>query len=306
MKKRLATISGVTLTLICAGFFAFALAYSSPGKASGYVNDFANILDAGTKTTLEQKLVGFETKTSHEVTVVTIPSLDGDYIENYAEKLFKEWGIGKKDVDNGILFLVAPNDREVRIEVGYGLEGALVDSEANTIIQDYVLPEFKADNYAGGIVAGVDGIITATEGEIVSTNSSSSSSMSVNWGEIFFFVIFAFFWAMNIIVQILASSKSWWLGGVLGGSAGLLMTFFGFFGVTLTFGLIVSAILAALGLLIDYFVSKNSESILKKFGRDSNGTWIGGGGFGGGSSSGGSFGGFGGGGSGGGGSSGSW
>lgn len=305
MRKKLAQISGVLATLVCAGFFAFTLAYTSPGKPSGYVNDFANILDGATKASLEAKLIAFEQSSKHEITVVTIPTLGDDYIENYAVKLFEEWGIGKGDVDNGILFLIASNDRKVRIEVGYGLEGALVDSEANTIIQEYVLPQFKANNYSLGIEAGVNGIIAATEGEIVSTNSSSRSGTNVNWGEIFFFIIFAFFWAINILIQILASSKSWWLGGVLGGGAGLLLTFFGLFGVTLTFGLIVSVVLAISGFIFDYVVSKNSESILKRFGRDSNGTWIGGGGFGGGSSRGG-FGGFGGGGSGGGGSSGSW
>lgn len=303
MTKRLARFASVTFTLIGAGFFAFAVAYTSPGNPTGFVNDFANIIDESTQAALETKLSAFEVSTTHEIVVVIIPTLGDDYIENYAVKLFEEWGIGKKDSDNGILFLVALDDKKVRIEVGYGLEGALVDSEVNTIIQDYVLPKFRENNYVGGIESGVDGIIAATEGEEV---SNASSVANVNWSEIAFFIIFALFWGVNILIQIFASSKSWWLGGVLGGGAGAIITLLGLFGVTITLGLFISFILAILGLILDYFVSKNASSILSKFSKGGRGgPWIGGGGFGGGSSSGG-FGGFGGGGSGGGGSSGSW
>lgn len=302
MNKRLTKVTGVFFTLLAVSLFSYAYAYVSPGKSVGFVNDFASIISPEKQSELETTLRAFEEKTSHEVVVVTIATLGDDYIENYALKLFEEWKIGKEGADNGILFLIAPNEKKVRIEVGYGLEGALVDSEANTIIQEYVLPAFRTNDYEKGIVFGVEGIISATEGEVVSTKSGMSSN--VNWGEIGFFVLFALFWGFNILIQILASSKSWWLGGALGAGAGVVMTVFSFFGITLVLGIILSVFLGVLGLLFDYLLSKNSEAILKKFSAGNNGPWGGAGGFGGGSSGG--FGGFGGGRSGGGGSSGGW
>lgn len=304
MTRKLAQIGGVLTTLVCAGFFAFVLAYTSPGAPTGFVNDFANIIDDDTQAKLETQLSAYKQSSNHEVVVVTVQSLGGDYIENYAVKLFEEWGIGDKEKDNGILFLIASEDKKVRIEVGYGLEGALVDSEANQIIQSYIIPPFKENNYSLGIANGVEQIIKATEGEIIDV---PNKGQSVNWEEIIFFIIFGVIFAINVLIQVLASSKSWWLGGVLGGLAGGIITLLGLFGVSLFFGLIITFGLALLGLLLDYFVSKNAGSILRHFGKSDN--WPGGfgggiGGFGGGSSGG--FGGFGGGGSGGGGSSGSW
>lgn len=115
MKRFLAVIA------VCAALVAtplIARAYQSPGKPAGYVNDYAGLLSSGQKSALNDQLTAFEKETSNEISVVTIASLEGDTIENYAEKLFQEWGIGKADKDNGVLLLVARDDREVRIEVG--------------------------------------------------------------------------------------------------------------------------------------------------------------------------------------------
>ncbi len=301
MFKKLTRIHSVFLTLFVVGFFVCAYAYVSPGSPAGYVNDFASIIEDGVQSALEVKLSELEASTSHEVVVVTIPTLGGDYIENYAVKLFEEWGIGKANADNGVLLLVAVQEREVRIEVGYGLEGALVDSEVNTIIQERIIPAFKKGDYGQGVSLGVDGIIEATQGEVVPTTVPVEP---VNWEEILFFIIFAFVWGVNIVIHLFAHTKSWWLGGVLGGGAGFLITFFGFFGVGLTFGIVLSVFLALLGLGVDYFLSKHGVAILKYLGdRRGGGGWSSGGGFGGSS---GGFGGFGGGGSGGGGASGRW
>jgi len=132
------------------------LAYSSPGSPTGYVNDFAGILSSDTKKTLETKLSSLDASTSAQLSVVTIKSLDGDTIENYAEKLFKEWGIGQKGKDNGVLLLVAVDDHKLRIEVGYGLEGALTDAESSNIIRNTITPEFKKGDYNKGITNGVE------------------------------------------------------------------------------------------------------------------------------------------------------
>src|SRR3989338_3070382 len=150
-----------------------AHAYYNPGTPDGFVNDFAGIIEAETKQQLEQKLSAFAATTSNEIAVVTINNLDGDYIENFSAQLFKEWGVGKANEDNGILLLVAVDDRQMRIEVGYGLEGALTDAQANWIINNELKPAFQDQEYGAGIAKAVDTIISATEGEYVPVDTGS-------------------------------------------------------------------------------------------------------------------------------------
>jgi uncharacterized protein len=146
-------------------FSTITLAYSSPGKPVNYVSDFANVLTDSQEAQLNSKLEAEEKNTSNEISVVTINSLDGDTIENYAVKLFEEYKIGKKDKDNGALLLIAVNDHKLRIEVGYGLEGVLTDLESYQIITNDITPEFKNGNYFSGIDKGTDSIIKSIEGE---------------------------------------------------------------------------------------------------------------------------------------------
>ncbi|MDP2389803.1 MAG: TPM domain-containing protein, partial [Acidobacteriota bacterium] len=123
-------------------------------KPDGYVNDFAGILDAATRARLEQRLKEVEAASSSEIAVATVKSLEGMSVEEYTTRLFKEWGVGQEKTDNGVLILVAPNDREIRIEVGYGLEGVLPDGLAGEIRDEQFLPRFRDDDYSGGISAG--------------------------------------------------------------------------------------------------------------------------------------------------------
>lgn len=127
-------------------------------KPSGYVNDFANLLDEAARARLTERLRDVEAQTSSEIAVATVPSLDGMSIEEYANRLFKEWGVGQEKVDNGVLIVVAPNEREMRIEVGYGLEGVLPDGLAGEIRDQQFLPRFRDNDYAGGITDGVNRI----------------------------------------------------------------------------------------------------------------------------------------------------
>lgn len=278
-----------------------ALAYTSPGQPAGFVNDFAGAIDDTIEDSLESDIASFEQKTTHEISVVTIKSLGGDDIESYANTLFREWGIGKKDADNGVLFLVSIDDRKMRIEVGYGLEGALTDVETQHIQDDIVRPAFREGDYGGGISSAVSEIERAIEGEVISETSSSASSGG--WLDAIFEnlggVIFFLFILGAFLESMLAPSKSWWLGGIIGMIAG------GIIGAIAT-SWIVIPIFAALGLLFDYFVSRNYRPGRRDGGGDSS--FFGGGWSSGSSSSSGgsSFGGFGGGSSGGGGSSSSW
>ncbi|MHB9019432.1 MAG: TPM domain-containing protein [Minisyncoccota bacterium] len=271
------------------------LAYTNPGQPVGFVNDFAGVLNAQEKLVLEEKLSNFSKTYGNEIAVAIVSDLGGDYIENYAVDLFKDWGIGMKGLDNGALILVAINDRQMRIEVGYGLEGSLTDAQSNWIINNVMKPAFQANNYYAGIDGAVDKIISVTQGEKIPSDQSSANSFNFPVEDIFFFVIFI----IMFLASILGRSRSWWAGGVLGGIAGVII---GFIKGFLYFGLFSILVLIPLGLLFDFMVSR-SYAKHKLLGTVP--WWIGrGGGRGGGGFGG--FGGFGGGRSGGGGSSGRW
>ena len=129
------------------------------------VNDFAGILSASQRQTLESALVAYDDSTSTQIAVVTVPTLNDYDVADYAVQLGEKWGIGRKQKDNGLLLLVAPNERKVTIQVGYGLEGAIPDATAKTIISQRIIPYFKQNNYPGGIAAGVQGLMQAAAGE---------------------------------------------------------------------------------------------------------------------------------------------
>lgn len=126
---------------------------------SGRVVDAAHVLDWNTLVALDRKLAAQEAKASDQFVVATIPSLQGTSIEDYANQLFRHWKLGQAKQNNGVLLLVAPNERKVRIEVGYGLEGVLTDAVAGTIIRTAIVPSFKAGDMAAGVVKGADAVI---------------------------------------------------------------------------------------------------------------------------------------------------
>ncbi len=145
-----------------------ALLFLLPGAAqadpsfpplTGRVVDAAHILAPEQAAALDAKLAGFEQSTKQQVVVATIPDLQGYDIADYGYQLGRAWGIGQKDVNNGVVLIVAPNDRKLRIEVGYGLEGVLTDALSGQIIRSVITPRFKAGDLAGGINAGVDEIM---------------------------------------------------------------------------------------------------------------------------------------------------
>ena len=127
--------------------------------ASGYVNDFTNTFSKSWINQTGQLVQNVEKETSCEIAVAVIDSLEGYSIEEYAAGLFNEWGIGKKDKDNGVLLLVALSDRKLRIEVGYGLEGVLTDLQAKVIIEEVIIPRFSSNKYESGIYNGVIAIV---------------------------------------------------------------------------------------------------------------------------------------------------
>jgi uncharacterized protein len=119
----------------------------------GFINDYAGILSSDTRQKLENFLTEFERKTGAEIAVVTVTTTSPLTIEQYAVELFQKWGIGKKGKDNGILLLAASADRKVRIEVGYGLEGAVTDLQSKVIIEELIIPNFKKGDYDNGVTS---------------------------------------------------------------------------------------------------------------------------------------------------------
>lgn len=144
--------------LVCVSMLpAVVFAYTSPGAPDGYVNDFAQILTVDEHGRLESMMEAYASRTSREIAIVTISTLGGDTIEQYAASLFQEWGIGKKTEDNGVLLLVAPQDRKLRIEVGYGLESILTDAKSAGVING-TLPLFEQKKYALALEQVANGI----------------------------------------------------------------------------------------------------------------------------------------------------
>jgi uncharacterized protein len=145
-------------------------------KNGTWVTDTAGTLDANTVALLNDRAAAFERATTGEIAIVVIRSLDGVSIEDAAVKLFQMWGIGKKDRDNGLLFLWSTGDRRVRVEVGYGLEGALPDGKVGAILDQYVIPRFRANEFNQGVLEGVTALIAAASNEPLALASPSTES----------------------------------------------------------------------------------------------------------------------------------
>ena len=124
-------------------------------RPSGAINDFANVLSEQTEASLKTLVENVEQSTTAEIAVATVSTLDGTTVDDYAVRLFKAWGIGQKGRDNGVLVLVAPSDRQIRIEVGYGLEGVLPDGLAGVVIRESFLPPFRDGDVDKGVLQGV-------------------------------------------------------------------------------------------------------------------------------------------------------
>lgn len=155
-------ILGVLLAIVAGSLGAAEVPY-----LSGRVNDLAEVLSAEARTRIAATLKAHEQATGNQIAVLTVPSLEGDSVEEYANRVFNTWKLGKKGKDNGVLLLISPKDRRLRIEVGYGLEGTLTDVAAGRIIRGTITPRFKQNDFDGGVEAGVEAIIATLNGSPV-------------------------------------------------------------------------------------------------------------------------------------------
>ena len=169
---------------------AFAQNIITKPNPATLVTDVAGVLTPEQKQALEKKLVAIDDSSSNQIAVVIIPTLDGYPKEEYATKLFRDWGIGNKKTNNGVLLLVAINDRQIRIEVGYGLEGAIPDITALNIIDNDIKPAFKAGNYYEGINKATDNIAKAAVGEYKVAKAKKSKSKGSGGFLIILIIIF--------------------------------------------------------------------------------------------------------------------
>lgn len=262
------------------------------------VNDHAAMLSPATERQLESVLAALEREESTQLAVLTIPSLEGESLEEYTLKVAESWGLGRKGRDNGALLLIAKNDRKLRIEVGYGLEGRLTDLVAGRIIRNIITPRFRDGDFDQGVIDGIEAMIAAVRGEFKGQGeeiSPGQGSAGADFSGVVFFAAFAFLLLGRALGRHRVAAAL--LGSAIAPGLGLIL--FGFSWLIL---LLIPAGLVAgfLASVIFGGMRFTAGSRRGGFGSPRFGGSFGGGGFGGGGFSGG------GGGFGGGGSSGGW
>jgi uncharacterized protein len=220
----------LALALLPTLFAGAALAAATPPAAtlppfpalSGPVVDAAHLLPAAVFERLSRRLAAYSEKTGTQLVVVTLPTLDGYPIEEYGYQLGRHWGIGQKGKNNGALLIVDAGERQLRIEVGYGLEGTLTDAASFEIIHDVIVPRFKKGDYAGGIVAGTNAILTLLGDDAAAAQQRQVREQSTTGGLMLLMVLFVL---LPLVARMFSGGRAGgsgllWLGllAMLGGS----------------------------------------------------------------------------------------
>ena len=195
------------LPLFAAAFASAVIAAATdplPPKPTQFVSDRAGILSPQTIAALNSRLEAFERDTSNQVIVATFPNVpDGYVLEDFTQRTAEAWGIGQKKDDNGVALFVFPNDRRTRIEVGYGLEGALPDAIAKRIIENEMLPAFRTGDFDSGVSRGVNAILQAIRGEYQGTGRTNADTEEGDQGSWIIFLLFILF-----IMIIIAANRN--------------------------------------------------------------------------------------------------
>ena len=186
------------------------------------VMDLTQTLSVEQTAALEASLKIFETGKGSQIAVLIVPTTQPEAIEQYALRVAEQWKLGRKGVDDGVLLLVAKNDRKVRIEVGYGLEGALNDATAKRIISEYITPLFKQGNFYGGIEAGVTRIVKIVEGEVLPEPATPQDDPILAGILFVFFLFFSGVFGLILRQAVAPLTAATIAAGTAGGGAGLL------------------------------------------------------------------------------------
>ncbi|MDR3579843.1 MAG: TPM domain-containing protein [Oryzomonas sp.] len=247
-------------------------------QLSGRINDYAHMLSPGTAQQLEQKLAAFERDQSTQIAVLTVPSLQGDDIDQFSIHVAEQWKLGQKGKDNGVLLILAQAEHKVRIEVGMGLQGVLPDITTSHIIRDVMRPYLKTGNFDQGVTAGIDAIISATKGEFKALPQGAGKTASQKTSSSFPVLLL-----LIAVVVVLLGAFSRYLSGLAGAIGLPLAAFLAFPGM----GITMLLILAGAGLVGGFLLSLLFSGMFGGGGRGGfyGGGWGGGGFYGGGGGS---------------------
>jgi uncharacterized protein len=239
MKKLSAKLVVRVAVLVAFGLLVVhAMAAEVPAKPTHYFNDYASLIDPGTAQQLEQRLEDFERQTSNQILVVIYKSLPADAaIEDFTQNAFRAWKVGQQGRNNGAVLFVFVSDRKMRIQTGYGLEGALPDAICKRIISDEMAPRFKTGDFAGGLTAAVNAMIAATRGEYKGTGQTVAQARArarQSEGSAVDLIIFLVVLGIVGLSWLRAAGRGrvytssgsrgsggvWWIGGGGGGGGG--------------------------------------------------------------------------------------
>lgn len=242
-------------------------------KLSGRVVDLSGTLDASQQQAIAAKLAAFEQAKGSQVAVLLVPTIGTETIEEFATRVTDEWKLGRAGVDDGVLFVVAKQERRMRIQTGRGVQGVLTDALSRRIIAERVSPRFRAGDFAGGIHDGVDAILKAIEGESLPAPAQSAPRAKSSSGA----SIESFFWMAFVVVPVAGAILRSLLGRFVGASltsgvTGLAAWFI--FG-----SLALGAIAAVVAFVAVLFMGTNALSARRGGGWTSGGSWGGGGGW---------------------------
>jgi uncharacterized protein len=271
----------LTFLLLVMGTSAVFGQYQAIPNLEGRVTDLTATLSSQQKTALNAELESFELQKGSQVVVLIIPTTDPETIESYGIRVAEQWEIGRDAVDDGVILLIAKNDRKVRIEVGYGLEGAIPDAYAKRIIENIIIPNFRQGEFYNGIEDGVGAIMGLIEGEeLPEVTQAAPSTMGVEHESMFMTLIILTVIALSVLKAFIKKSKYKWVAIII---------------VSILAGIILSSLVfGGIGFLLAAFIMFSTSSSGGR-GRYYGGGFSGGGGssFGGGgfSGGGGSFGG---------------
>ena len=202
----------VVFCCLALGLIASSDAAPLPTAPTDYVLDEAGVLDSSQRTLLTHELRQFERETSNQLIVAVIPKVPDDYVmEDFTQRTAEAWGAGRKERDNGMVLFVFPESRQLRVEVGYGLEGAVPDALANGIINNEIVPSLRAGDMGGGIMRGADALMAAARGEYEGSGKTVAEENALQGDPAASLV----FWIILIVILIIVIQRSHGRGGTV-------------------------------------------------------------------------------------------